>query len=299
VSGAGLTYDRQWAVIDSKGKVITQKRKKMIGQIQAIVDIEQDTLRLISHVIARPCGGRLEEISLRISQSGTPRDHLWVNGRRWKDEGDHAAEWLSRQVECSCRLVRIVGEAHEKQSSTLQCRADHAIPSFANAGAGLLIVNTASVEALNTRLLQARRPGFPVSSSRFRPNMVLAGGRAFAEDSWSTLNIEDGVKLRVERPCERCELVCIPQNEENWTHSSRPDCGADRVQAVKHAPARERLSSTEPLATLGKFRRAREGGGRILFGVIASLDPSPRSAALRVRVGQRVDALPYMSTIQV
>jgi uncharacterized protein YcbX len=120
--------------------------------------------------------------------------------------------------------------------------------SFANE-AQLLLVSEASVAELS-RLLQAKEPGTaPLDPLRFRPNLVVAGAPAFAEDAWAGLVVrpalpgsgaescagrDDGagsccgggggvcgvpagpgvapaVELSVVGPCGRCEMVQVDQ----------------------------------------------------------------------------------------
>jgi uncharacterized protein YcbX len=49
---------------------------------------------------------------------------------------------------------------------------------------------------------------------RFRPNLVIEGSEAYAEDSWKRIRIGD-VEFRVVKPCARCILTTIdPQTGE-------------------------------------------------------------------------------------
>jgi uncharacterized protein YcbX len=50
----------------------------------------------------------------------------------------------------------------------------------------------------------------PVPIDRFRGNLVLNGGDAFAEDEWTGVRI-GGQVLRAAGPCQRCQMVCIDQ----------------------------------------------------------------------------------------
>ena len=78
-------------------------------------------------------------------------------------------------------------------------RADD-IVSFAD-GFPLLVVNRASLEALG------RDAGSDIDVRRFRPNVVVAGAAAWAEDDWRALAVGDGsdvLTLRTPKPCARC-----------------------------------------------------------------------------------------------
>jgi len=117
--------------------------------------------------------------------------------------------------------------------------------------AALLVTNAASLDALNAAL-QA-----PVPMDRFRPNIVVDGAAAFAEDGWSQLRIGNAVLAPV-HACGRCEVTTIDQ-----------ELGA--------------ALGDEPLRTLSRIR-VREG--EPVFGVRYAVQRPGR-----VRVGDGVDAL--------
>lgn len=70
--------------------------------------------------------------------------------------------------------------------------------------AALLVTNAASLDSLNAAL-----PA-PVPMDRFRPNIVVEGTAAFAEDGWRRLRIGDAVLAPV-HACGRCEVTTIDQ----------------------------------------------------------------------------------------
>lgn len=47
--------------------------------------------------------------------------------------------------------------------------------------------------------------------NRFRPNLVVSGSDAFAEDDWATVRIGDAV-FRSTKPCERCAITTVEQS---------------------------------------------------------------------------------------
>ena len=73
--------------------------------------------------------------------------------------------------------------------------------------------------------------------ARFRPNVVIEGAEAWAEDRWQRIAIGSAV-LRAPKPCERCVVTTIDSSTAK----------AER----------------EPLRTLASFRRTERG---VLFGV--------------------------------
>ena len=109
--------------------------------------------------------------------------------------------------------------------------ADNRRVGFAD-GFPFLLANQASLDELNTRLTQ------PVSMTRFRPNIVIQGVPAWAEDDWRSLVI-GSAGFRVVKPCSRCVLTTVD-----------PETG------IKDA-------GTEPLKTLSTYRKTPDG---VIFG---------------------------------
>ncbi len=89
-----------------------------------------------------------------------------------------------------------------------------------------------SIRDLNQRL------DSPVDMRRFRPNVVLAGCEAFAEDKLSEFSIGD-LQMKAVKICSRCPMPMVD-----------PDLG-------------ERTSQ-EPIATLSTYRK---WDGKIFFGM--------------------------------
>lgn len=111
--------------------------------------------------------------------------------------------------------------------------------------AALLVANAASLDALNAEL-----PA-PVPMNRFRPNVVVQGAAAFAEDGWARLRIGEALLARV-HPCGRCEVTTIDQ-----------ELGAALGGEPLIALSRTRLRDGEPVFGL---RYAVERPGRVRVG---------------------------------
>ena len=99
-------------------------------------------------------------------------------------------------------------------------------------GYPLLLIGQASLEDLSQRV------GRPLEMLRFRPNLVIEGCEAYAEDGWKRLRIGD-LEFRVVKPCSRCIMTTVD-----------PQTG-------------ERDADREPFATLQKYRSEADGA---MFG---------------------------------
>jgi uncharacterized protein YcbX len=69
-------------------------------------------------------------------------------------------------------------------------------------GFPVLVCNEASLAELNQRLPEA------IPMDRFRPNLVVSGLPAFAEDHIDSLRIGD-LTLRLVKPCTRCTIPSV------------------------------------------------------------------------------------------
>jgi uncharacterized protein YcbX len=128
--------------------------------------------------------------------------------------------------------------------------------SFAD-GYPLLLVTEESLARVNEWIADGRHAAEgPLPMSRFRPNVVVAGNAAFAEDGWRLVRIGD-VTFRVAKQCGRCVFTTV-----------------DPGTAAR---------GKEPLATLARHRR---WDGNVWFGVNLIPD-APRDGGV-IRVGDPV-----------
>jgi uncharacterized protein YcbX len=118
------------------------------------------------------------------------------------DEGADAAEWASRAAGEAVRLVRVPAHSERRANPTFAGTVP-APMGFAD-GFPVLVCNAASLADLNTRLPAA------IPMERFRPNVVLEGLPAWAEDRIDTLTLGE-VTLRLVKPCTRCTIPSIDQ----------------------------------------------------------------------------------------
>ncbi len=214
----GFSLDRRWMVVDASGVMITQRQKARMCLIQPL--LEDDGLRLQA----------ADMPDLKVyTQPDLPRlsVSVWEDHCQALDCGGEAAEWLSRFLDTDCRLVFFPDDEIRQLD-----------PAYAEAGERtafsdgfpILLISQASLDDLNQRLTT------PVAMRRFRPNLVVSGCEAFAEDHWKQLRIGE-INFRIVKPCSRCII---------------PNIDPDTAQ-----------KSAEPARTLSSFRRR---DNKIFFG---------------------------------
>ncbi|MES5820286.1 MOSC N-terminal beta barrel domain-containing protein [Streptomyces sp. RG80] len=244
----GLAGDRRWALIDDGGKVVTQRRHPRIALAAAGllpgggVRLSAPGAAPLEVPVPRPVGTVPVEI-FRDKVEAVPA------------EGAAAHAWCSELLGEDVRLVHMDDPATRRPVDPEFAFAGETV-SFAD-GYPLLLTTTASLDALNSLIAGGDHAAEgPLPMNRFRPNVVVSGTEAWAEDDWTGVVIGE-VAFRVAKNCGRCVVTTTDQSS------------AERGR--------------EPLHTLGRHRRL---SGKLVFG--QNLVPQSRGT---IRVGDPVEII--------
>lgn len=213
----GFKFDRNWMIVSPSGRFMTQREVPQLALVETRLSADE--------LLLNAPGQSTLHLPLSPVMGATVDVEVWGDHCRAVDQGDDVAAWLSQFLGLECRLVRL-GESYDRP---VKRRADAQV-SFADAYP-LLLISEASLADLNQRLPN------PLPMNRFRPNLVVSGCAAYAEDSWTQIRI-DQVTFDVVTPCERCVITTTDQ-------------------------ATGQRESKEPLKTLATYRR---GKGGVIFG---------------------------------
>lgn len=257
----GLAGDRRWMAIDPDGVGITQRTTARLVGLRPLPHPGGLTLRATTppglgetlptlpdlHV-AQPTDGT--KVDVRVFSSKPP-----VPARLAADD---AHTWLTALLGHPARLawladptVRPVNPDHSDDGDRV---------SFAD-GYPILVTTTASLAVLNDWLQEAGDE--PVPMTRFRPNIVVDGAPAWAEDTWIGRRLRiGGTVMRAAKACDRCVVTTIDQDT------------ADKGR--------------QPLRALGEHRKFPNG---LLFGLNLIPDTGAGDTGV-IRVGDTVDPLP-------
>lgn len=231
VQRRGLANDRRHVVTDAQGRFFTARRFPRMVLIRS--QILGDGLRVTAP--------GMPPLSLQPESYPDAYDGVRV----WNDDiagqhcGEQADAWFSHYLGKTAKLF-YMGARSERPG-----RGGSEL-GFADS-APLLVLSAASVADLNTRLRS------PVSIRNFRPNLVVSGSGAYAEDEWEDFSIGDA-RFRGLWRCSRCVLTTVD-----------PDTGVMDAQR-------------QPLDTLMAYRRE---GEEAMFGRNCSV-----TGPGRIRVGQ-------------
>jgi len=185
----GFEYDRRWMLVDPDGNFLSQRQLPEMCLIQAHADAD---------VLSVSVPGQ-NVIKVATKSDQVRQVVVWGDSCRAFDAGELAASYLSDFLKTSCRLVSF--PADEKRQVDLIYANPGDLTGFSD-GFPLLIISQASLDDLNRRLDK------PVSMTRFRPNIVVSGCEAYAEDSWKRI-IVGGIEMQVVKPCSRCSIPSV------------------------------------------------------------------------------------------
>lgn len=193
VDDFGLRHDRRWMVVDEGGKFISQRTHPRLALVRPRLDAG-------GLVLAAP-GLPALELPLHPRGSVTTSVVVWGDACAAVWAGERAAGWFSDLLGCSCSLVYMPDESVRPANPRFAPNGTRV--SFADAFPFLLI-SEESLADLNTRL------SAPLPMNRFRPNLVIAGGAPYAEDSLDGFSL-GALGFKVVKPCARCVLTTTDQ----------------------------------------------------------------------------------------
>ncbi len=246
ITPRGLKHDRRFLIVDANNEFVTQREYPKMATVW--VEIEGDKITFSAPDI--------DSVTFPAEPNEAPTRmvRVWASHVAAQAVSSEADQWLSAYLGFDARLV------YMPDSSERAVNPDYGKPgdivSFAD-GSPLLIASEASLSDLNARILAGG--GAAVPMNRFRANIVIKGGDAFAEDRLGEIRIAEA-RFRAVKPCPRCQVTTT-----------------DQAAGVVLGP--------EPLRTLATFRETPggmmfgtnmipAGGGKIHLGDIVTM-PSP------------------------
>lgn len=243
LSDRGLAGDREWMVTRPDGTFLSQRTHPQLARLLPVRRETGLTLSFDGHgpiTVTAFEGGALREL------------RVWDDRLEGWDAGDRVADWLASVLGMPARLARVVPATNRMADRAFVGERD--VPVAFSDGYPILVCTTASLAELNRRL--------PVSvpMDRFRPNLVVDGLDAFAEDRIRSVRIGSAV-LHFVKPCTRCSVPTIDQESGTL--------------------------STDPIPALKEFRFDRVLRG-VTFGVNAYAVAPPGA---ELRVGAEVEVI--------
>lgn len=190
----GPEWDRRWMIVRSAdGRFVTQRSHPAMARIRT--SIGGGSLRL--------AGDDIEALVVPVDHGGESRRVVvWNDQCLGVDAGETAADWLAAVLGEPLRLVRI-DPARPRLADTAHAGPGRHPVSFAD-GYPVLMISRESLADLNRRLPAA------IPMERFRPNVVIEGVAAYAEDEMARFRFGT-VVLRGVKHCTRCAIPTTDQ----------------------------------------------------------------------------------------
>ena len=221
VEERGLQFDRRWMLVDEKNHFLTQREFPQMARFD--IDLKNEGLNITFD---------RDNLTIPFQTDSEKTANVKIFSSRVKAKyyEDEVNDWFSENLQTRCRLVLMTKESKRLVNPIYAIRKFKDTVSFAD-GYPFLLIGENSLADLNGKL------GKPLPMNRFRPNFVISGSEAFAEDFWKKIKIGETI-FHVVKPCARCVITTI--NQEAGEKDGK-----------------------EPLKTLANYRTK---NGKVLFG---------------------------------
>lgn len=188
----GPEQDRRWMLVDGAGQFVTQRHLPAMALLQT---------QLIDDGVVLKMGEQSLSVPIPPVSASRCTVTVWGDTLSALDAGDAVSDWLFEVLGLPCKLVYMPDDAQRRVEPLYARRGE--LVSFAD-GYPLLLISQASLDELNSRLDN------PVPMNRFRPNLVVTGCKAHAEDNWQRIRV-GSIEFDVAKPCARCAIPSIDQ----------------------------------------------------------------------------------------
>ncbi len=243
----GLAGDRRWMVVDDDGEARTAREYPHL-----ILSVP--TIRPDGSLDLRAADLPDLHVDLPEADAPVPVSVFGTEFMATQASAD-AHAWFSKITGLPSRLVYLDDPTRRHPNPHFAQPDD--VVSMAD-GYPVLLATEESVAQVNDWIATgARAEEGPLPMIRFRPNVVVRGAAAFAEDGWRRIRIGEAT-FRSVKGCDRCVLTTVhPETAEK---------------------------GKEPIATLARYRR---WDGATWFG----MNLVPDTPGATIRVGDEVEVL--------
>ncbi|WP_198263529.1 MOSC domain-containing protein [sulfur-oxidizing endosymbiont of Gigantopelta aegis] len=225
----GFQYDRRWMLIDENNRFITQRQHPKMTLIEpsfekGIADYGLSVRAPDMPVLIIPYPDQQIELYDEVEVT------CWDDQVKAHHINTAIDNWFSEFLGVDCQLVYMPDDSIRPVDPDYVLDKEKDIASFSD-GFPNLVISEASLADLNNRV------DIDLSMNRFRPNIVISGCEAYAEDQLGHFKIA-AIDFYAVKPCSRCVITTV--NPENGEKESR-----------------------EPLQTLALFRKKQN---KVFFG---------------------------------
>lgn len=184
----GPKWDREWMLVDRNGYFLSQRLVPQMATIE--VEALADGFRL-AH------GSSEVRFGFEETTGETSDAVVWASPVPSREVNPEVSNWLSEVLEKPVRLVRMMPEARRPISNELSDRFVRFVDS-----SPVLVISRAAHRALEERANEK------LDIARFRPNLVISGAEAHAEDGWPGFKA-GSLEFDPVKACSRCKIVNV------------------------------------------------------------------------------------------
>ncbi|KAG2330252.1 hypothetical protein Bca4012_020145 [Brassica carinata] len=210
ITPTGFSWDRNWLIVNSKGRGLTQRVEPKLSLIEVEMPkhaFAQDwEPHKNSNMVVRAPGMDELKVSLAKPEKIADGVSVWEWFGSTLDEGEEASQWFTDFVGKLCRLVPF-----DSASETRPVDPNYAPGHFAMFSDmyPFLLISQGSLDALNELLKE------PVPINRFRPKYVSSWlmdvNHLLNEDLWTEILI-DNFTFHSVKLCSHCKVPTINQD---------------------------------------------------------------------------------------
>lgn len=215
VDEKGPAFDRQFLLVDEENKFLTQRQIPELAKI-GLQMVDEAFIEL-----SQPGFGEMD-FGLNEREEEERQVTIWKVQLPAQEVSPDISGWLSEVLKKKVTLVRIADSAQRNFDPDGHPGRD---TRFTDA-TPFLVISVASLKMLE------QKAGISLSMTRFRPNIVVDGVNAHAEDEWSKFSLGP-IQFDPLKKCTRCKITTV--------HPLTGEVGE------------------EPLKTLATYRRGQKG----------------------------------------
>lgn len=228
----GELRDRVFVVVRQSGEFVSARTYPKMVLIMPRVDGDVMTVTAPG----------MEEININIRNLYASDNFVKITVHKEEancvDCGDEAAQWFTKYILGENEGLRLVFyPSSEPKPAVKDRKIEHKDTGALHDETSYMLMNQASLDDLNARIEKS------VTLLQYRPNFVVKGPEAWAEDSWKWVKIGNETIFKNVQPCIRCIFTNI-----------------DPVSG-------ERNPKMEPLKTLRTFRTFEKIAADPWFGI--------------------------------
>lgn len=226
----GLAGDRRWMVVDADGTLVSARELRSLFHIVAEVPETDPGVAGL-----RLSAAGLDPLQVAEPRSDPIRIRMFGSSLLGRPADEVTSDWLSQATgRRDLRLLWCYDPTLRTLDRPWAGPSDHAPYTDSHP---LTLASLSSLRRLNDwisagALERGETPPDPLGMQRFRPNIVIDGLDAFAEDNWTEIVIGE-VAFRAPQHVDRCVMTTIDPND--LTSTKEPIRTLARHRLAEHA----------------------------------------------------------------